>query len=219
MSGRRPDEAILAVEVLRGGVRDQARAKSVVVRLGDRPVDGAPPDLVVARRVVDDELVLRRTSGVLAGPHDERALCCDEALAVPDGVLVQLGGREVGADGSTQKGSRGWCGRGHRLVDSCGMGDHGLIDRPRVMRATRLAGVGFRSRKCSDANTLRDGIEMVAAKRRRWGGVDTSTRRAVAATYNRRALSKSGRGAGPLKPRQPTDESARCQARAGPPAR
>ena len=37
--------------------------------------------------------------------------------------------------------------------------------------------------------------------------------------HNRRALIKSGRGTGPMKPRQPTDESARCQVRAGPPAR
>ena len=50
--------------------------------------------------------------------------------------------------------------------------------------------------------------------------LDASTRRPVASAHNRRALIKSGRGTGPMKPRQPTDvESARCQVRAGPPAR
>ena len=48
--------------------------------------------------LVDDELVLGRATGVLAGADDERSLGRDEALAVADGVLVQLGGRQVGAD-------------------------------------------------------------------------------------------------------------------------
>ena len=92
------DEAVLAVQVLGRGVRDQTGPEAVVVRLGDRSVDAAPPDLVVARGLVDDELVLGRAAGVLAGADDQRPVGRDEALAVADGVLVELGGRQVGAD-------------------------------------------------------------------------------------------------------------------------
>ena len=127
-------------------VVDEPGAQAVVVRLGDRPVDGAPPDLVVARRLVDDELVLRRAAGVLARPDDERAVGRDEALAMADGVLVQLGGR-AGWPGRNARGRDEWSARSWpSAVDSRCTGDHGRIDRPRVMRDQRSAGVGFRSR-------------------------------------------------------------------------
>ena len=144
-------------------VGDEAGAQALVVRLGDRPVDGAPPDLVVARRLVDDELVLGRATGVLAGPDDERAVGRDEALAVADGVLVRArrSGRLARTDAA----------RGLATVVGAvvaiggglpGAGDHAWIDRPRVMRPERLAGVGFRSRMCGDATTLRNGSGKVA---------------------------------------------------------
>ena len=62
-------------------VRDEAGAQAVVVGLADRAVDRAPPDLGLARRLGDDELVLGRAAGVLAGPDDERAVGGDEPLA------------------------------------------------------------------------------------------------------------------------------------------
>ena len=142
---------------LRRGVRDQARAEAVVVRLGDRPVDRAPPDLVAARRLVDDELVLGRAAGVLAGADDERAVGRDEALAVADGVLVQLGGRQVGAD-VCGRWPGAWSGRWlPSAVDSLGAGDHDLIDRPRVMRVKTRRSRLPQSLRCADATTLRNG--------------------------------------------------------------
>ena len=49
----------------------------------------------------------------LPGPDDERAVGGDEALAAADGVLVELGGREVGAHGPAKcrdasRGVRSW---------------------------------------------------------------------------------------------------------------
>ena len=75
-----PDEAILGIQVPVGAVGHQTRSKGVVVGLADRSVDLAPPDLVTARGLIDDELVLGRPSRVLAGPDDERPLGGDEAL-------------------------------------------------------------------------------------------------------------------------------------------
>src|SRR5687768_6728050 len=67
----RTDVEVLAVDGPIGDVLQQARAEAVVVLLADRPVDGAPPDLVNAAGLLDQELVLRRAPGVLAGADDE----------------------------------------------------------------------------------------------------------------------------------------------------
>ena len=40
---------------------------------------------------------------MLAGADDERAVGGDHALAVADRVLVQLGGRQVGADDAAER--------------------------------------------------------------------------------------------------------------------
>ena len=152
------DEAVLAVEVPRRGVGDQAGAQAVVVGLGDRPVDGAPPDLVAARRLVDDELVLGRAAGVLAGPDDERTVGRDEALAVADGVLVQLGGRA------------GWRGRSGPRAGRAGRGGGGhrrwtpgaqaiTSDRPAARDACPRGPQESASAvvRWADATTLRNG--------------------------------------------------------------
>ena len=60
------DEHVLAVQAPIGEVGHEARAQAVVVVLGDRVVDVAPPDVRLARRLADDELVLRRAAGVRA---------------------------------------------------------------------------------------------------------------------------------------------------------
>ena len=98
----RADEHVLAVEVALGHVLQQARPETVVVLLGDRVVHVAPPDLRLGGRLDDDELVLWRAPGVLAGPDDERAVRGEDALALVEGELVQLGGGEVGPAGSRQ---------------------------------------------------------------------------------------------------------------------
>ena len=54
--------------------REQVVPKRAEVRLGHRPVDAAPRDVPLRRRVADDELVVRRPAGVLPGPADERAV-------------------------------------------------------------------------------------------------------------------------------------------------
>jgi hypothetical protein len=45
--------------------------------------------------LADDELVVRRAAGVLAGPADERALGGDQSLAAANGLLVQRRHAEV----------------------------------------------------------------------------------------------------------------------------
>ena len=148
------DETVLGEQVALGAVGDESRSQPVVVRLADGPVDRSPPDLAVAGWLVDDELVLGRAAGVLARPDDERAFGGDQSLARADGDLVQLGGREVDADGASKRGARrGRGGRGHQVRDS-NAGALGRIDRPRVMRTVGYAGVGFRSRVAGDASTM-----------------------------------------------------------------
>ena len=173
----RADVQVLGVQVLLGAVGHEAGAKLVVVRLADRPVDLAPPDLVAAGRLVDDELVLRRATGVLAGADDQRAVGGDEALAGADRVLDELGRRAVDPQAATQRranaagaGCRGVVGAGgmrggHQASDSLGAGDH-ITDRPAARDAgpKGTAGVGFHSRVGRDCTTF-DRCRQVA---RRW---------------------------------------------------
>ena len=92
----RADVHVLRVQLLVRDVLHEAGAEPVVVLLADLVVDLAPPDLVLAPRLADDELVLGRAAGVLAGADDERALGGDDALAVADRALVELGDGQVG---------------------------------------------------------------------------------------------------------------------------
>ncbi|KIU01019.1 hypothetical protein QU38_02720, partial [Staphylococcus aureus] len=62
---------------------------------GHALVDIAPPDIVFGGRVADDELVLGRTAGVLAGGGDQRAVLRQLALAAAHRVLHERGGLEV----------------------------------------------------------------------------------------------------------------------------
>ena len=55
----------------------------------DRPVDRAPPDVRLARRLAHDELVVRRTPGVRSGETDERPAFRHQAFGAPDRMLVQ----------------------------------------------------------------------------------------------------------------------------------
>src|SRR5574337_1316967 len=64
----------------------------------DGLIEAAPPDPLVGPRLVDDELVLGRAAGVLAGRDGETAALRDEALVPLDGGLDEAGRREVGVD-------------------------------------------------------------------------------------------------------------------------
>ena len=116
------DVHVLGVELPVRDVRHEPRAEPVVVRLADLVVDLAPPDLGLAPGLADDELVLRRAAGVLAGTDDERALGRDLALARADGALVQLGGGKVGQDAAPDRGGGGGTRHGHDRVLDCSAG-------------------------------------------------------------------------------------------------
>jgi len=66
--------------------------------LGDRPVDVAPGDIVFARRLLDDVLVLDRAAGMDAGIGDEAAAGAEHPLATAHCVLVEQRNREVPMD-------------------------------------------------------------------------------------------------------------------------
>src|SRR5262249_58275738 len=68
---------------------------------GGGGVGWVPPDRVLGGRLTDEELVLRRSAGVLARHRGQGATGDDRRLAVSNSVLVQLGGGEIvpGPDG------------------------------------------------------------------------------------------------------------------------
>ena len=84
-AGERVDD----VEVAAAEVLDGLLAQPVEVRLRDLGVDVPPPDPVLGAGLADDELVLRRAAGVLAGVHVERAALGNPPLAALDGVVVE----------------------------------------------------------------------------------------------------------------------------------
>ena len=64
----------------------------------ERAVVLAPPDLILGRRLADDELVLRGARGVLACVDHDRAAGDDPALAAKRDLLVQRLRRQVPVD-------------------------------------------------------------------------------------------------------------------------
>ena len=91
-------EGVHDVEVAAAEVRDHLLAQAVEVLLGDLGVDVTPPDPLLGAGLADDELVLRRAPGVLAGVDVERAALGDPAVATLDGVVVEERGRRVPVD-------------------------------------------------------------------------------------------------------------------------
>src|SRR5690606_28803244 len=81
--------AVLDEQLLALAVGEHPLVNGVEVRRLDRAVHLAPPDLVFARRLADDELVVRRAAGVLAGAADQRAVDRDRRLAAADRLFVQ----------------------------------------------------------------------------------------------------------------------------------
>src|SRR5688500_352959 len=74
---------------------DDLRAQLFVALLGDRLVDLPPPDLVAARLLLDDELVVGRSACVRRGDRAERTAGRERAFAAPDRFLDERSAREV----------------------------------------------------------------------------------------------------------------------------
>jgi hypothetical protein len=81
---------VASVEVVDGALA--VDLESVLVHLN---VDGAPPDIVLRSLLIDNALVLRRTTGLLAGEVDESSRVGNDSALVLDGVLVKLGDGSV----------------------------------------------------------------------------------------------------------------------------
>jgi hypothetical protein len=64
----------------------------------DRAVVLAPPDLGLARRLADDELVVGGAAGVYAGPDDQRAEMSEPGLPTADRLLGESGCGQVVED-------------------------------------------------------------------------------------------------------------------------
>ena len=95
-AGERVDD----VEVVAAAdVRGHLLAQPLEVLLRDLGVDVAPPDPLFGARLLDDELVLRRAAGVLAGVDGERPALGEPALTAGQRVGVELRGRRVPVDG------------------------------------------------------------------------------------------------------------------------
>jgi hypothetical protein len=124
------DVEVLAVDRAVGDVAHETRAEAVVVLLADRLVDLAPPDLRLARRLADDELVLRRAAGVLPGADDERSVRRDDALPVADGMLVELCRREVAVRRVEVRRGIAKLGRRHGLLLASARGRVGCLRAP-----------------------------------------------------------------------------------------
>ena len=110
-----PDVQVLAVDRPVGDVRHEPIPEPVVAGLGQGLIDLAPPHLVDAARLAHDELVLGGAPGVLAGSDDQGSMRGDQALAVADGVLVELRGRQV-AMARPDGRSRRWLSGRHGLL-------------------------------------------------------------------------------------------------------
>src|SRR5262249_30023737 len=67
----------------------------IVASAFERPIHLPPPDVLLARRLLDNEFVVRGTPCVLSRTHHERPFGRDQALVTTDRLLVQLGGGQV----------------------------------------------------------------------------------------------------------------------------
>ncbi len=93
-------EAIQDVEPLAGQRTEQIAVKGVEMRRLHRPVDRAPGDVGLARRLAHDELVVRRAAGVLARAASQRTVLGEDRLLPSKRLFVQRGSRQVPFDGS-----------------------------------------------------------------------------------------------------------------------
>ena len=84
-AGERVDD----VEIALAEVRGDLLAQTLEPVLGELRVDVAPPDPVLRARLADDELVLRRAAGVLAGVDRERAAFGQPPLVTLERMRVE----------------------------------------------------------------------------------------------------------------------------------
>jgi len=87
------DEQFLPLEV-----RNDVAAQRVELLQVNRLVDLAPPDLRVAGRLLDHELVVRRSTGMRAGAAHQGAVNGQLAFPPANGMLVKRCGGEVEVD-------------------------------------------------------------------------------------------------------------------------
>ncbi len=99
MLGLRAAVQVLDVErlLVREGGEEIRLQRREMVR-GHRLVV-VPPDRAVGFGVADDELVVGRAAGMLAGPDHQRPVLCEQALAARDGVLDQGRRAEIPVQG------------------------------------------------------------------------------------------------------------------------
>ncbi len=133
--------AVLHEESATLHVVEQALPQRVEMMRLERPIDLAPPDLVGARRLADDELVVRGSAGVLTGPADERSVDGDRPFPALDRFLVQRRNIQVPVDPGNVgdavalEASRlllRLCHPRNRIILDCGLGigDRGLAVLP-----------------------------------------------------------------------------------------
>src|SRR5207248_11026514 len=89
------DEQFLAFERA-----EQFAVQKVELRRLHRPVHLAPGDVMFARRVADDEFVVRRAAGMLTCAAGERSFGGDHRLAPLHGLFVERGRRQVPVNGT-----------------------------------------------------------------------------------------------------------------------
>ena len=106
--GSVPRPGVEDVELLVLQVRHHVAVQRVELRLVDRPVHAAPVHVLFARRLADDELVVRRAAGVLAGAGDQRAFGGQLRLAAAKRLLVQGGRAQVPVDASRPNDPKGF---------------------------------------------------------------------------------------------------------------
>jgi len=95
MGRMRTDPEILGVDVAIGEINEETPAKTIILVFLEWPVDVAPADLGLARRLADDELVPGRAARVRPGADHQRPVRGEDSLLRPDRALVEVGRREV----------------------------------------------------------------------------------------------------------------------------
>ena len=70
-------------------IGQQTFVKAVEIGRRGRPVDRAPPDVVVVFGLIDDELVLGRAAGMDAGKHDQRPALGQNPFAPPHRLFTE----------------------------------------------------------------------------------------------------------------------------------
>ncbi len=154
-------DEVLHEQVATGGMGDEVGMERLECLRLHRAVV-VPPDVRRRGVVADDELVLRRAAGVLAGVGDERAAGAQSSLAAQNRFAIKLG-----SPGDYSRPSRRWSGRSGRsrrhdfaLSDSCIGGPLVVIDgccpASRPGRRSRESPNASKPEKSNDIKSLID---------------------------------------------------------------